>query len=101
MNRVSTSGGYSSVLSNLMSAQQRQAEAIWLEAESVQVGRCRIPAGLWRQMKAAPALEICRPLAELIERLVKVYGALGQEPLRVRFAEGVINLCRRVVPCAS
>ena len=27
MNRVSTSGGYSSVLSNLMSAQQRQAEA--------------------------------------------------------------------------
>jgi tRNA 2-selenouridine synthase len=62
--------------------QQRQAEAIWLEAESVQVGRCRIPAGLWRQMKTAPALEICRPLAERIERLVKVYGALGQEPLR-------------------
>ena len=62
--------------------QQRQAEAIWLEAESVQVGRCRIPAGLWRQMKAAPAVEICRPLEERIERLVKVYGALGQEPLR-------------------
>jgi tRNA 2-selenouridine synthase len=62
--------------------QQRQAEAIWLEAESVQVGRCRIPAGLWRQMKTAPAVEICRPLAERIERLVKVYGALGQEPLR-------------------
>jgi tRNA 2-selenouridine synthase len=62
--------------------QQRQAEAIWLEAESVQVGRCRIPAGLWRQMKTAPAVEICRPLAERIERLVAVYGALGQEPLR-------------------
>jgi tRNA 2-selenouridine synthase len=61
---------------------QRQGQAIWLEAESVQVGRCRIPAGLWRQMQAAAAIEIHRPLEERIERLVAVYGALGQEPLR-------------------
>ena len=42
----------------------REAEQIWVEAESVQVGRCRIPGGFWRQMQAAPLLEIRRPLEE-------------------------------------
>ena len=60
----------------------RGAAEIWLEAESAQVGRCRIPAGLWAQMKTAPAVEICRPLQERLDRLVAVYGQQGQEPLR-------------------
>ena len=60
----------------------RQASAIWLEAESAQVGRCRIPGGLWRQMKTAPAVEIARPLEERLERLVAVYGHQGKDQLR-------------------
>ena len=60
----------------------RQASQIWLEAESAQVGRCRIPGGLWAQMKSAPAVEICRPLEERLDRLVAVYGHQGQEQLR-------------------
>jgi len=36
----------------------RGCRPIWLEAESVQVGRCRIPPALWRQMQAAPRLEL-------------------------------------------
>lgn len=54
------------------------AKAIWLEAESAQVGRCRIPAGLWKGMGEAPVLEIRRPLAERIAQLVAEYGC--QEP---------------------
>ncbi len=50
------------------------APEIWLEAESAQVGRCRIPAGLWRQMKGAPVLEVRRPLAERLRHLVAIYG---------------------------
>jgi tRNA 2-selenouridine synthase len=73
---------------------QRQARCIWLEAESAQVGRCRIPAGLWRQMKGAPALEICRPLEERVERLVAVYGHQGQEPLR----QATERIARRLGP---
>ena len=56
---------------------------IWLEAESAQVGRCRIPAGLWRQMGEAQAVEIQRPMAERVEQLVAVYGSQGQDALRL------------------
>lgn len=52
----------------------RHAPEIWLEAESAQVGRCRIPAGLWRQMKAAPLLEVRRPLPTRLQNLVAIYG---------------------------
>lgn len=57
------------------------AEAIWLEDESAQVGRCRIPAGLWRQMKQAPLLEVRRPLDTRLDQLVATYGHQGQGPL--------------------
>lgn len=52
----------------------RAAREIWLEAESAQVGRCRIPAGLWRQMKDAPLLEVRRPLESRLRQLVATYG---------------------------
>ena len=72
----------------------RSAAEIWLEAESAQVGRCRIPAGLWAQMKSAPAVEICRPMQERLDRLVAVYGHQGQEPLR----EATERIGRRLGP---
>ena len=67
---------------------RRDARQIWLEAESSQVGRCRIPAGLWRQMQAAPALEVQRPLEERVRQLVAVYGQ--QDP------EGLIAATQRI-----
>ncbi|MEB3308073.1 MAG: tRNA 2-selenouridine(34) synthase MnmH [Cyanobacteriota bacterium] len=60
----------------------RKAPEIWIEAESAQVGRCRIPAALWRQMGSAPAVEISRTLGERLERLVAVYGHQGREALQ-------------------
>ena len=56
---------------------------IWVEAESAQVGRCRIPHAFWEQMRAAPVLEIERPLDARVQQLVAVYGPQGQEPLRL------------------
>jgi tRNA 2-selenouridine synthase len=70
------------------------AGAIWLEAESSQVGRCRIPAGLWRQMQAAPVLEVQRPLNNRLQRLVAVYGV--QDPELV--AEATRRIARRLGP---
>jgi tRNA 2-selenouridine synthase len=67
---------------------------IWIEAESAQVGRCRIPAGLWRQMGEAPAIEIQRPLTERVEQLVAVYGSHGQEALR----QATERIARRLGP---
>ncbi|MFM9046558.1 MAG: tRNA 2-selenouridine(34) synthase MnmH [Cyanobium sp.] len=59
----------------------RTAQEIWLEAESAQVGRCRIPGDLWRQMKAAPLLEVRRPLDERLRHLVAIYGDQHREVL--------------------
>ncbi|MEB3266268.1 MAG: tRNA 2-selenouridine(34) synthase MnmH [Cyanobacteriota bacterium] len=73
---------------------QRQAPQIWLEAESSQVGRCRVPAGLWRQMALAPALEIRRPLEQRVQQLVAIYGQ--QDPLALAEATG--RIARRLGP---
>jgi tRNA 2-selenouridine synthase len=70
------------------------AGQIWLEAESAMVGRCRIPAGLWRQMKAAPVLAVERPLEERVAHLVTVYGA--QDPHAL--AEATQRIAKRLGP---
>jgi tRNA 2-selenouridine synthase len=73
------------------------APEIWLEAESVQVGRCRIPAGLWRQMREARVLEVCRPLQERVRRLVAVYGREGAQAL----AEATCRISKRLGPART
>ncbi len=75
-------------------ARQDGAGEIWLEAESAQVGRCRIPAGLWRRMQAAPVLEVRRPLEERLRRLVAVYG--HQNPAAL--TEATRRIGRRLGP---
>lgn len=70
------------------------APEIWLEAESAQVGRCRIPAALWRRMQQAPVLEVRRPLAERLDRLVALYGV--QDPQEL--AEATERIARRLGP---
>jgi len=63
--------------------QLRGQGPIWVEAESAQVGRCRIPAPFWQRMRAAPVVEIERPLETRVSQLVEVYGCQGQQPLRL------------------
>ena len=70
------------------------ADAIWLEAESVQVGCCRIPKALFDQMQTAPVLEIQRSLTERVDQLVGVYGHQGGEGL----AEATRRISRRLGP---
>ncbi len=70
------------------------APAIWLEAESSQVGRCRIPAGLWRQMQAAPVLEVQRPIEARVAHLVTIYGS--QEPQAL--ADATRRIAKRLGP---
>ena len=70
------------------------AGEIWLEAESSQVGRCRIPAGLWRQMQQAPVLEIRRPLQQRLDHLVAIYGV--QDPAAL--AEATRRIAKRLGP---
>lgn len=70
------------------------APEIWLEAESAQVGRCRIPIALFRQMEQAPMLEVARPLGERLRRLVAEYG--HQDPRALE--EATRRIARRLGP---
>jgi tRNA 2-selenouridine synthase len=60
----------------------RGAAEIWLEAESIQVGRCRIPGALFARMAQAPLLEIRRPHDWRVAQLVRDYGHQDPEGLR-------------------
>jgi tRNA 2-selenouridine synthase len=82
---------------NLLAADLASLEGageIWLEAESSQVGRCRIPVGLWHQMKEAAALQVERPLEWRVEQLVEVYGC--QDPIDL--AEATQRIAKRLGP---
>ncbi|MCP9916166.1 tRNA 2-selenouridine(34) synthase MnmH [Cyanobium sp. ATX 6F1] len=73
---------------------QRGASEIWLEAESAQVGRCRIPGALWRQMGQAPVLAIERPLKNRLQRLVADYGQQEQAGLE----QATLRIAKRLGP---
>tara|TARA_B100000674_G_scaffold473449_1_gene464401 strand:+ start:4177 stop:5232 length:1056 start_codon:yes stop_codon:yes gene_type:complete len=77
-----TSEQYENMLAErLENLRDNGATEIWLEAESIQVGRCRIPKGLFDQMRTAPVLEIQRCERERVERLVGVYSCHGKAEL--------------------
>ncbi len=67
---------------------------IWLEAESANLGKCRIPKAFFDQMQNAPVLEITRSIEERVSQLVKVYGDKGSEKLK----EATMRISRRLGP---
>lgn len=44
---------------------------VWIEAESRGIGRCRVPIGIFNQMKQAPILQVVRPRSERLALLVE------------------------------
>ena len=59
-----------------------KAIEIWLEAESSNLGKCRIPNSLYEKMKRAPILEIIKSKNERIKNLVDVYSQNSQTELK-------------------
>ena len=76
----------------------RPDRPVWLEAESVQVGRCRIPAELFEQMGKAPMVELVRPDEERICHLVSLYGGVAS---RRQLLEATRRIARRLGPQRS
>jgi tRNA 2-selenouridine synthase len=73
---------------------QPVSQPVWVEAESAQVGRCRIPAGFWTQMREAPLVLLERPVEERVAALTALYGIQAPELL----LEATIRLERRLGP---
>ena len=57
------------------------ANEIWLEAESSNLGKCRIPNSLYTKMKKAPIIEIIKDKDERVKNLVHVYSQNSQTEL--------------------
>jgi tRNA 2-selenouridine synthase len=54
---------------------------VWIEAESRQIGRCRIPDAVFQQMQQARIVEIQRPRSERLALLVQIYGQANRADL--------------------
>jgi tRNA 2-selenouridine synthase len=61
---------------------------IWIESESLTIGRAYLPVTLWNAMNAAPSVELMVPKALRVERLVKDYGKVE----RTLLAESIQKL---------
>ncbi len=71
-----------------------KAIEIWLEAESSNLGKCRIPNSLYTKMKKAPILEIIKTKNERVDNLVNVYSQNSQNELK----EAVNRISKRLGP---
>jgi tRNA 2-selenouridine synthase len=61
---------------------------IWIESESLTIGRAYLPVNLWNAMNAAPAIELEVPRPVRVERLVRSYGGVQIKQL----GEAIIRL---------
>jgi tRNA 2-selenouridine synthase len=58
------------------------SKRIWLEDESMSIGKNQLPSALWIKMKLAPILRINFPKQLRLERLVNDYGNFTKEELQ-------------------
>ena len=79
---------------SLCSFRKNNAVEIWLEAESSNLGKCRIPNNLYSKMKKAPILEIIKTKNERVENLVNVYSRYSQTELK----DAVNRISKRLGP---
>lgn len=52
---------------------------LWLEDESLSIGRCFIPKPIFIQMRQAPVMKIIVPFQERVDFLVREYGLLDKD----------------------
>ena len=71
-----------------------QINPIYVEAESANIGSCKIPHEFFIQMKKAPRIEIIRSESNRLEELVSTYSIFKQEDLQ----ECVLRIKKRLGP---
>ncbi len=79
---------------SISSFHKNKANEIWIEAESSNLGKCRIPNNLYTKMKKAPVLEIIKTRKERVKNLVNIYGKNSQSELK----DAVNRISKRLGP---
>ena len=95
MKKQPTTQQFENILAeSLYKFQKNNAVEIWIEAESSNLGKCRIPQNLYTKMKKAPILEIIKTKSERVENLVNLYSQNSQAELK----DAVIRISKRLGP---
>ncbi len=69
-----------------------RSKRIWIEDESLGIGKVFLPEPFWRQMKKAQMIEIVVDKDERIKRLVKEYGHTDTDA----FLEAMVRITRKL-----
>ncbi len=78
----------------LHDSETQSKKIIWLEAESANLGKCRIPNKLFEQMKNAPVLEITKSTNERVKTLVDQYSLHKRSDLK----DATLKISKRLGP---
>lgn len=58
-----------------------RSKRIWIESESMSIGKVYLPETLWERINQGPVIELALPMNIRIQRLVDEYGRFGTEIL--------------------
>ena len=95
MEKQPTTQQFENILAeSLYNFYKNNAVEIWLEAESSNLGKCRIPNNLYTKMKKAPILEILKTKNERVKNLVNLYSQNSQTEL----TDAVNRISKRLGP---
>lgn len=82
---------------NLLAAELSKMDRnkmLWLEDESVSIGKCFIPNALFHQMRQAPLIKMLVPFQERVNLLLEEYGELDKEFL----IQSTLRISKRLGP---
>ncbi len=82
------------IAEKLTSYEKSLVKEIWLEDESIALGKCRIPKDLFSQIKKAPLVEIIRSYQERVQLLIEEYGKYQQKELE----QATLRISKRLGP---
>ena len=72
----------------------RKNKKIFVEAESANIGKCKIPHEFFRKMKTAERIEILKNESNRLDELIKTYSIFDKEKLK----EAVVRIKKRLGP---
>ena len=72
----------------------RKYKKIFVEAESANIGKCKIPHEFYNQMKTAKRIEIIKSKSNRLEELIKTYSIYDEKDLK----EAVLRIKKRLGP---
>ena len=72
----------------------KKNDHIFIEAESANIGSCKLPHELFNQMKSSQRIEIIRSESNRLEELISTYSIFNQEELE----ESILRIKKRLGP---